>query len=143
MNKIGTTFTLCLALAASSALAHHPAADIVDPDIYAMIDEMVSDTPHVDLVFDDDMGTSTFEIDSVSAAEDLIDDGLLAALSLLDVEDVTATITFGYDIESASSSSADPTDNHWAERNDWGRQVFITVNTELCETPPCEDIISD
>lgn len=143
MKKIGTTFTLCLALAAGPAFAHHPAEDIVDPEIYAMIDEMVSDTPHADLVFDDDMGTSTFEIDSVSAAEDLIDDGLLATLSLLDVEDVTATITFGDDDEAASSSTEDPTDNQWTERDDWGRQVFITVNTELCEFPPCEDIISD
>ncbi len=36
-----------------SAFAHHPAEDIVDPDIYAMIDENVADTPHADLVFDD------------------------------------------------------------------------------------------
>ncbi|MBU0961258.1 MAG: hypothetical protein KKD01_12275 [Proteobacteria bacterium] len=143
MKKIGTTFTLCLALAASPALAHHPAEDIVDPEIYAMIDEMVSDTPHADLVFDDDMGTSTFITDSVSAAEDLIDDGLLAALSLLDVEDVTATITFGDDVDATSSSADDASDSQWNERNDWGRQVFIEVNTELCTTPPCEDIISD
>lgn len=36
-----------------SAFAHHPAADIVDPEIYEMIDENVADTPHADLVFDD------------------------------------------------------------------------------------------
>lgn len=35
-----------------AAFAHHPAADIVDPDIYEMIDENVSTTPHADLVFD-------------------------------------------------------------------------------------------
>ncbi|MBU0943514.1 MAG: hypothetical protein KJ804_02715 [Proteobacteria bacterium] len=143
MKTIGTTLTLCLVLAASPALAHHPAADTVDPVIYAMIDEMVSDTPHADLVFDDEMGTSTFEIDSVSAAEDLIDDGLLATLSLLDVEDMTVTITFGDDLEATSSSSEGSTDKQWTERNDWGTQVFITVNTELCELPPCLDMISD
>lgn len=40
-------------LASFSAFAHHPAEDIVDADIYAMIDENVADTPHADLVFDD------------------------------------------------------------------------------------------
>lgn len=40
-------------LASFSAFAHHPAADIVDEDIYFMIDENVSDTPHADLVFSD------------------------------------------------------------------------------------------
>ena len=39
--------------ASVSAFAHHPAEDIVDPEIYAMIDENVADTPHADLVFDD------------------------------------------------------------------------------------------
>lgn len=35
-----------------AAFAHHPAADIVDPDIYEMIDENVSTTPHATLIFD-------------------------------------------------------------------------------------------
>lgn len=34
-----------------SAFAHHPAADIVDEDIYEMIDDNVADTPHADLDF--------------------------------------------------------------------------------------------
>lgn len=38
-------------LASFSAFAHHPAADIVDEDIYLMIDENVVDTPHADLDF--------------------------------------------------------------------------------------------
>ncbi len=63
MKKIITTFALCLALAASPVLAHHPAADIVDPEIYEMIDNMVADTPHADLVFDDEMGTTTITTD--------------------------------------------------------------------------------
>ena len=37
----------------SAAFAHHPAAEMVDPEIYAMIDENVSDTPHADMTFDD------------------------------------------------------------------------------------------
>lgn len=40
-------------LASFSAFAHHPAEDIVDPDIYAMIDANVADTPHADLDFTD------------------------------------------------------------------------------------------
>ena len=43
--------------ASAAAFAHHPAADIVDPEIYEMIDENVADTPHADLDFDD-MGSS-------------------------------------------------------------------------------------
>lgn len=119
---------LFLVLAASPALAHHPAADIVDEDIYAMIDEMVADTPHADLVFDDDMGTTAITTDSVSAAEDLIDDGLLVDLSLLD-DDVTITITFGDEVTESSSAKKNSTKNKWS---DWGRPVVITVNTLLC-----------
>ncbi len=120
----------CLALAASPALAHHPAEDIVDPEIYAMIDEMVSDTPHADLVFDDDMGTTTITTDSVSAAEDLIDDGLLAGLSLLD-DDVTVTITFPDEVITESLSSKSSATNKWNDGKDWGGPVMITVDTLL------------
>ena len=51
-SKLLTT-AIVMAFASMGAFAHHPAADIVDPEIYAMIDENVSDTPHADLVFDD------------------------------------------------------------------------------------------
>ena len=133
MKKIVTTFALCLALAAVPALAHHPAEDIVDPEIYAMIDEMVADTPHADLVFDDVMGTTEITTDSVSEAEDLIDDGLLATLSLLD-EEVTVTITFGDEVEATSSiEEVSPSGDRWIERDDWGRQVIFTVDTLLKE----------
>ena len=131
MKKTTIIVGLCFALVAGYALAHHPAADIVDAEIYAMIDSMVADTPHADIVFDDVMGTTTITTDSVSAAEALIDDGLLANLSLLD-EDVTATITFGADVEPmlliVSKGSTSP---QWTERNDWGREVIITVDTLL------------
>lgn len=132
MKKIVTTCVLCLALAASPALGHHPAADIVDPEIYEMIDAMVADTPHADLVFDDDMGTTTIIADSVSAAEDLIDDGLLATLSLLD-DDITVTVTFGEEVEAESSSVDGGSQDKWTERNDWGVEVFFTVDTLLKE----------
>jgi len=52
MNKISYTAAVIMAMTAASASAHHPAADIVDPDVYAMIDENVADTPHADMVLD-------------------------------------------------------------------------------------------
>lgn len=39
--------------ATGSAFAHHPAADIVDPETFEMIDENVADTPHADMTADD------------------------------------------------------------------------------------------
>lgn len=53
MKNILKVVTIASAFASVSAFAHHPAADIVDPEIYEMIDENVADTPHADLVFDD------------------------------------------------------------------------------------------
>jgi hypothetical protein len=38
-------------LASFSAFAHHPAEDIVDEEIYLMIDANVADTPHAELDF--------------------------------------------------------------------------------------------
>ena len=37
----------------ASLFAHHPTADIVDPEISEMIDDAVADTPHADLDFGD------------------------------------------------------------------------------------------
>lgn len=126
MKKILCTTAICLALSAAPAYSHHPAADMVDPEVYAMIDELVSDTPHADLVFDDDgMGLATTEIvtEYVSVAEDLIDDGLLADLSLLE-GDVTVTIEFSDDpivlpsdeSVALASSNEDPSDNQTSDR---------------------------
>jgi len=60
------TTTFLASLISTAAFAHHPAADNVDPEIYAMIDENVSDTPHADLTFDDMGGAME---DAGSAAE--------------------------------------------------------------------------
>lgn len=76
--------------------AHHPAADVVDTEIYAMIDAMVSDTPHAELVFDDMGGDDTLTttiISSPRSAEKLVDDGLLSEVSELS-GDVYMTIEF-------------------------------------------------
>jgi hypothetical protein len=53
MKKLVLTTAILMAIGSTSVFAHHPAADIVDPDIYAMIDENVSETPHADMTFDD------------------------------------------------------------------------------------------
>jgi hypothetical protein len=79
--------------------------------------------------FDDVMGTTTITTDSVSEAENLIHGGLLAALSLLD-DEVMVAITFGNEVEAEISSSA-AAQYKWTERNDWGREVIITVDTLL------------
>ena len=89
------TFLAVFALVAFPVIAHHPAADIVDEEIYAMIDEMVSDTPHAEMVFDD-MGGGMTQVDisaQVRELESMIDDGLLSYTALLD-GDVTLSIDF-------------------------------------------------
>lgn len=133
MKKIVSVIVFCLAFAVGSAIAHHPAADIVDEEIYVMIDEMVSDTPHATMEFDDEMGTTTITADSVSEAEDLIDDGLLADLSLLD-EAVTVTISYGDDVVStARTLESVQKGDRWTERDDWGRPVIFTIDRVI----PC------
>lgn len=58
MKKIILASAIIVTFGSSSVFAHHPAADIVDPDIYAMIDENVADTPHADLDLTD-MGSDS------------------------------------------------------------------------------------
>ena len=96
MRKLLRTTALATLLSAPAVFAHHPAADIVDPEIYAMIDSMVADTPHADLVFTD-MGGGMTEITVSSrdlrTLENLIDDGVLEYASMLD-GDVDVAIDF-------------------------------------------------
>ena len=58
MKKIILASTIALTFGSSYVFAHHPAADIVDDEIYAMIDENVADTPHADLDLTD-MGSDS------------------------------------------------------------------------------------
>jgi len=136
MSKITAILIVCFFLLPVLTFAHHPAADIVDEEIYALIDEMVSDTPHADLEFIDmgNVDITVITTDTVSAAEDLIDEGLLADISLLD-GDVTVSIDFIP--ESAIESiklmlSADEEDNEKGKKksmkwSEWGGPVKITV----------------
>lgn len=87
------------ALIAMPVIAHHAAEGIVDEEIYATIDELVSDTPHADLTLDDlGPGQMQMSIDmgNVTAMEKLIAEELLSLMSQLDGE-VTVTFTFTED----------------------------------------------
>jgi hypothetical protein len=136
MKKMTVVLVACFLLIPFLTIAHHPAADIVDEEIYAMIDEMVSDTPHAELEFID-MGNIDMTIittDTVSAAEDLIDEGLLADISLLD-GDVTISIEFISEEEIDSMKLNSSTIDRGSDKNErkkqkwseWGRPVEITV----------------
>jgi hypothetical protein len=95
MKKIILAGIVMMALMALPAYAHHPAEGIVDEEVYAMIDEMVADTPHATIEFDEDMGTSetTITTRTPRELENLIEDGLLTYLGMLD-GDVWVTIDF-------------------------------------------------
>ena len=83
-----------IALIALPALAHHPAADIIDAEIWEQIDTMVSDTPHGDMTFDT-MGSMNEAVITgrVSDLERLVADDLLDYAALLD-GDGSITIDF-------------------------------------------------
>lgn len=86
MKKYARTLFLALSMASAPAFAHHMAADIVDEDIYAMIDELVADTPHATLDLDN-VGTGmtvvTVTTDDVDALSDFLDDGGLGYIEEL------------------------------------------------------------
>lgn len=121
---------LLLAINASFVIAHHPAVDMVDAEIYAMIDDLVSDTPHAELVFDAEMGDggeiTVITTDSVSVADDLIDDGLLVDVSLLDGEG-TIRIEFLEEEESLLLSVAELNQRPVTKSNPFKRQTKITI----------------
>lgn len=53
MKKSLLATTFLMTFASASAFAHHPAANIVDPEVYAMISENIADTPHADMTLGD------------------------------------------------------------------------------------------
>lgn len=96
------TAAFVMTLTSASAFAHHPAADNVDPEIYAMIDENVADTPHADLTFDDmgsdndSMGAAMEERDEVTSGAG--ENGSLAA------EEARTSIEAGADTDIAMNT---------------------------------------
>ncbi len=75
MKKLFKLSTLAVLLASANAYAHHPAADIVDPDVYAMIEENISDV-HLAMDFDD-MGSPSTDMGGAMGSSD--DAGNMAA----------------------------------------------------------------
>ncbi|MFW2372701.1 MAG: hypothetical protein ACN4GM_06225 [Gammaproteobacteria bacterium] len=70
MKKQLLISAMVMAFASTGAFAHHPAADVVDPEIYEMIEENVSDV-HADMTFDD-MGRDVDEAgDAMESREDV------------------------------------------------------------------------
>jgi len=98
MKKIQNIATILLFMISSSVFAHHPAADMVDEDVYEMIDEMVADTPHADMTFDDmdDVTETTITSSSIVTLDRLLDDGLVSYVGMLD-GDVSVSIDFNDD----------------------------------------------
>ena len=106
-SKIRLT-TVAMLLASGNLFAHHPAADIVDEEIYEMIDLMVEDTPHAMLTFDEMGGGMTVtnittdtlsDFEKLVAQEDLLEyveqlDGTVdVSLSFNDDRSVTMTVS--------------------------------------------------
>ncbi|MDX2452315.1 hypothetical protein [Desulfosarcina sp.] len=96
MKTVYFFLSIVLLLATVSAFAHHPTADILDAEIYDMIDSMVADTPHAELDFDDSqsgMVETTITTRTARSLESMMSDGLLTTISLLD-GDVSVSIEF-------------------------------------------------
>lgn len=98
MRKLLNITAILLFMVSTSVFAHHPAADIVDEDVYEMIDSMVADTPHADLAFDDmgDVTETTITSSSIVTLDSLLEDGLVSYVGMLD-GDVSVSIDFNAD----------------------------------------------
>jgi hypothetical protein len=97
VHRSGPTIAILMILAiAGVAFAHHAAQGIVDEEIYAMIDDLVGDTPHGEMTLTD-LGGGMTEIlitnVTVREVENMIEDGLLTYGGMLDGE-VIAEISF-------------------------------------------------
>ena len=101
MKKLLLTTAIAMAMASTAAFAHHPAVDIVDEDVYIMIEENISDI-HLEMEFDD-MGGDTTAVGS--ARESIASDfGNAGAETGEDVEDVGAELAGELDVEAAMES---------------------------------------
>ena len=87
MNKLLLSTAIIMAMGSTAAFAHHPAADIVDADVYEMIEENISDV-HLAMTFDD-MGGDTTDVGSAMESRDT-DVGNAGAEMGGDIEDVGA-----------------------------------------------------
>lgn len=97
MMKCIGLFTFSMLMVTGVALAHHPLEDI-NEEIFLLVDEMVADTPHADMVFDDmgvDNSGSSADLvivtDDMTILTNLVDDGLFTYVDQL-VGEVTVII---------------------------------------------------
>jgi len=97
MNKLFKASTLAALLSSASAYAHHPAVDMVDPDVYAMIEENISEA-HLALDFDD-MGGSSTDMGGTMASND--------GAGNMATEIGSDVVEIGTDLADASSAMAD------------------------------------
>ncbi len=103
MKNLHYIAAIVILMFSTAVIAHHPADGIVDDDVYTMIDELVADTPHADLTFDDmdddddmDDVTASITTQTIVPLEKMLDDGLLTYIGMLD-GDVSVTIIFNSD----------------------------------------------
>ncbi|SHO43783.1 hypothetical protein [Desulfopila aestuarii] len=105
MKKCIGLFACCMLMSTTVALAHHPLEEI-NEEIFLRVDEMIADTPHAEMVFDDMGGgnSSSAELviitDDMTTLSNLIDDGLFNYVDQL-VGVVTVTIEpaeIGFDV---------------------------------------------
>ncbi|WP_163335879.1 hypothetical protein [Desulfopila sp. IMCC35008] len=97
MKKCIGLLACSLLMSTSIALAHHPLEEI-NEDIFLLVDEMISETPHAELIFDDmggDNASSSADLvivtDDMTTLINLVDDGLFTYVDQL-VGVVTVTI---------------------------------------------------
>ena len=100
MKKVLGIIAVFVAMTATPLWAHHAAEGMVDQEVYEMIDTMIADTPHADMVLAEDPETGMWEMTittpSLRSLETLIDDGLLTYIDMLDNVE-TATLEFNDD----------------------------------------------
>ena len=87
MMKIAKIAPLSLALTTLPLFAHHMAEDVVDEEVYAMIDDIVAETPHAELVVEDlgeGVTETTIHSPTIRSMEAMMDDGLLTYSSMLE-----------------------------------------------------------
>ncbi|MDX2438982.1 MAG: hypothetical protein QNK40_00365 [Desulfobacterales bacterium] len=142
MKKVLIIAAMCLVIAAAPVFAHHPAADVVSDDVYAIIDEAVSQTPHVDMVFDDmsitavemtDEKITTYYFKSLGAKTNELVMLILNHASILEGE-VEILIEYADESsETLTQTNEDPSEsgNIW---NEWGRPFYLTILQILPES---------
>ncbi|MEJ2308723.1 MAG: hypothetical protein P8Z31_00985 [Gammaproteobacteria bacterium] len=99
MKKYLLISAFVLGIASSGAMAHHAADGMVDDEVYAMIDDLVADTPHSDMTLVDiteTMTDMTITTRTTVQLENMIEDGLLTYIYMLDG---TVTIDISFDTD--------------------------------------------